>query len=276
MDKEKQFSISRAVYGPVKSWRFGSSLGIDLLFVDSICSFNCVYCQLGNIQNHTNERKVYVSTKEIIQDFKAVSKNKPFDIITYSGNGEPTLASNLKETIISLRALTPVPQSILTNGTTLLNPDVIDALCLLDKVSVKLDAGSEAIFSRINRPVDGCTLQSVMDGIDNLKKKFNGELEVQSMFCNATMADLDNYISLLNKIKPDKVQLNMPTRPYPREWHRENRGNHLQAYDYPVSTLKKISRDNAEKVLTEIREKTGLDVQSNSSFIEAIDTTGYQ
>ena len=265
MDKEKQFTISRAVYGPVKSWRFGSSLGIDLLFVDSICSFNCVYCQLGNIEKHTDKRKVYVATKKVIQDFKAVSQSNPFDIITYSGNGEPTLASNLKEVIISLKALTSVPQSILTNGTTLLNPEVIDALCLLDKVSVKVDAGSESVFGRINRPVKGCTLQRVVDGIDNLKQRFNGELEVQSMFSNATMADLDNYIALLNKIKPDKVQLNTPTRPYPSEWHRENRGNHLQEYDYPVSALKIISQKNAEKVLTAVREKTGLDVQSNFS-----------
>ena len=134
---------------------------------------------------------------------------------------------------------------------------------MLDKVSVKLDAGSEDFFRRINRPVTGCTLQSVMDGIDNLKKKFDGELEVQSMFCNATMADLDNYISLLNKIKPDKVQLNMPTRPYPSEWHRENRGNHLQAYDYPVSALKVISRENAERVLTEVHQRTAFNIQSN-------------
>jgi len=265
MDKEKQFTISRAVYGPVKSWRFGSSLGIDLLFVDSICSFNCVYCQLGNIEQHTDKRKVYVTTKKVIQDFKAVSKNKSFDIITYSGNGEPTLARNLKEVIISLKALTSVPQSILTNGTTLLNPEVIDALCLLDKVSVKVDAGSESVFGRINRPVKGCTLQRVVDGIDNLKQHFSGELEVQSMFSNATMADLDNYIALLNKIKPDKVQLNTPTRPYPSEWHRENRGNHLQEYDYPVSALKIISQKNAAKVLKAVCEKTGLDVQSNFS-----------
>ena len=262
-NKKQQFNISRTVYGPVKSWRFGLSLGVDLLFVDSICSFTCVYCQLGDIQSHTAERKEYVATKKVIQDFKAVSKNNPFDIITYSGNGEPTLASNLKETIISLRALSPVPQSILTNGTTLLNSDVIDALCLLDKVSVKLDAGSEAFFNRINRPVKGCTLQGVVDGIGNLKQRFSGELEVQSMCCNASMADLDNYIALLNKIKPDKVQLNMPTRPYPSEWHRENRGNHLQVFDYPVSALKIISQKNADKVLSAVREKTDLDVQSN-------------
>ena len=263
VNKEQQFNISRSVYGPVKSWRFGLSLGIDLLFVNSICSFNCVYCQLGNIQKHTVQRKEYIATAKVIEDFKEVSKNKPFDIITYSGNGEPTLATNLKEIIISLKALTPVPQSILTNGTTLLNPDVIEALCLLDKVSVKIDAGSDAMFNRINRPVTGCTLQNVMDGIDNLKGEFNGELEVQSMFCNATMADLDNYISLLNKIKPNKVQLNMPTRPYPSEWHRENRGNHLQVFDYPVSALKVISRENAERVLTEVRQRTAFNIQSN-------------
>lgn len=265
VDKEKQFNISRAVYGPVESWRFGLSLGIDLLFVDSICSFNCVYCQLGNIERHTAVRKEYVATAKIIEDFQAVSQDKPFDIITYSGNGEPTLGSNLKEVILALKKLTPARQSILTNGTSLLDPNVIDALCLLDKVSVKIDAGSEAIFNRINRPVKGVSLQSVVDGIDNLKRNFNGELEVQSMFCNATIGDLDNYIALLNKIQPDRVQLNTPSRPYPAEWHRENRGNHLQAFDHPVAALKMISQKNAAMILKRVRDNTGFYVQSNFS-----------
>ena len=263
MDKEELFQISRAVYGPVKSWRFGMSLGIDPLFIDSICSFNCFYCQLGNIDQHTNERKVYVSTEKVVDDFKAVTRDNPFDVITYSGNGEPTLATNLQEMILAIKALTDAHQSILTNATTLLIPEVIEALCLLDKVSVKIDAGSENIFQRMNRPVAGITLQLVLDGIENLKKHFSGELEVQTMFSSVNISDLDNYIELLNSIKPDLVQLNTPTRPYPSEWHRENRGNHLLQFDHKVSALKVISEEQAALIENRVKHETGLKVQSN-------------
>ncbi len=263
MDKEELFQVSRAVYGPVKSWRFGQSLGIDPLFVDSICSFNCFYCQLGNIDVHTAERKVYVSTEQIVEDFKAVTKDKPFDVITYSGNGEPTLATNLKEIILALKELTNAHQSILTNATTLLIPEVIEAVCLLDKVSVKIDAGSEDIFNRMNRPVEGITLQLVVDGIKNLQKHFTGELEVQTMFSSINVDDLDNYIQLINQIKPDLVQLNTPTRPYPAEWHRENRGNHLMEFDHKVSKLKIISEEQAKMIEQRVRDETGLEIISN-------------
>lgn len=263
MDKETLFNISRTVYGPVKSWRFGQSLGIDPLFVDSICSFNCFYCQLGNINVQTMDRKEYVSTAKIIEDFKFVTKDKPFDIITYSGNGEPTLAANLKEIILVLRTLTDAPQSILTNATTLLVPEVIEAVCLLDKISVKIDAGSEDIFNRMNRPVAGITLQLIIDGIKNLQKHFTGELEVQTMFSSINVGDLDNYIQLLNDIKPDLVQLNTPTRPYPAEWHRENRGNHVQEFDHKVSSLKIISKEQAKMIEQRIKDETGLEIISN-------------
>lgn len=263
IDKEQLFNISRAVYGPVTSWRFGQSLGIDPLFVDSICSFNCFYCQLGNINVHTAERKVYVPTAKVVEDFKVVTAGKPFHVITYSGNGEPTLATNLKEIILELRKLSSVNQTILTNGTTLLLPEVVDALCELDRISVKLDAGSEEIFQRMNRPVAGITLQTIVDGIQRLKKRFTGELEIQTMFSSVNLGDLDNYIPLLNAIEPDLVQLNTPTRPYPAEWHRENRGNHVQEFDYKTSKLKIISESEARMVEQRLRAETSLDIITN-------------
>jgi wyosine [tRNA(Phe)-imidazoG37] synthetase (radical SAM superfamily) len=261
--KETLFQISRAVYGPVKSWRFGQSLGIDPLFVDSICSFNCYYCQLGNIEQHTMARREYVATAKVVEDFRAVTDGKPFDVITYSGNGEPTLATNLGEIITALRALSQVEQVILTNGTTLLIPEVVDTLCQLDRVSVKLDAGSEELFQRINRPVAGVTLQSVVDGIHTLKARFPGELEIQTMFSAVNLDDLDSYIELINNLRPDLLQLNTPTRPYPAEWHRENRGNHLQQFDCKVSQLKIITAEEGRRVEERIRRETGIPVISN-------------
>ena len=111
------------VYGPVKSWRYGRSLGIDPIGKISTCSFNCVYCQLGEIEQKISDRSVYVSTTEILLNLQ---KFAPWDvdIITLSGSGEPTLALNLKEILQETKNLTNKPILVLTNGTTLTNPEV--------------------------------------------------------------------------------------------------------------------------------------------------------
>ena len=82
------------IYGPVDSWRFGRSLGVDLILVSSVCSFNCVYCQLGNIQEITAGRRLFVPTERVMEDLRA-SDWRGSDIVTFSGSGEPTLALNL-------------------------------------------------------------------------------------------------------------------------------------------------------------------------------------
>lgn len=87
-----------SVYGPVDSWRFGKSIGIDLLMDPSTCSFNCTYCQLGFIQRITRDRKIYVPTKKVIEDFEN-SNWQNCDVVTFSGSGEPTLALNIGEVI---------------------------------------------------------------------------------------------------------------------------------------------------------------------------------
>src|SRR5690606_34812133 len=163
----KPFPNTKTVYGPVKSWRFGQSLGIDPIFETSTCSFNCVYCQLGHIQDITTKHKVYVPTQKVLSDFSEVLAAKtPIDVITYSGSGEPTLASNLEEMIDGIRNLAPsLPQYVLTNATELHLPQVRAALKKLDKVIVKIDAADEELFSRVNRPAPGVTLKSVIDGI---------------------------------------------------------------------------------------------------------------
>lgn len=84
-----------SVYGPVSSWRYGRSLGVDPIGQVSICSFNCVYCQLGEIEKKTSDRAIYIPTEQIIQDLKTFAP-WDVDVITLSGSGEPTLALNLE------------------------------------------------------------------------------------------------------------------------------------------------------------------------------------
>ncbi len=260
MKADDIFPNTKTVYGPVPSWRFGSSLGIDPIFEISTCSFNCIYCQLGNIQKVTSEVKIYVPTQRVLDDFQeAMEKNPKIDVITYSGSGEPALAENLGEIILGIRKLAPdIPQYILTNSTLLNNPKVVKNLGLLDKVILKLDAGTEEIFQLINRPDDGVTFDGVIKGILNFKKQYKGSIEVQTMFMAMNSEEIESYAKILKIINPEIVQLNTPKRAYPLSWERENRGNHLGIHLHKTRSLKIISPSDAQKIESILADLTGL------------------
>ena len=100
MNNIRQFKY---IYGPVPSWRLGSSLGIDLLSQEKkICNFDCIYCQIGKTESYTAERKVYIPVKKVIDELKFVPLVN-IDYITLSGRGEPTLAKNLGEVIDAIK-----------------------------------------------------------------------------------------------------------------------------------------------------------------------------
>lgn len=249
-----------SVYGPVRSWRVGMSLGIDPLLVNSICSFNCTYCQLGFIQVRIHERHRFVPTEKLMEDLRHSDWQKA-DIITFSGNGEPTLAENLGEAIREVKRFTGKPVLVLTNGTLLDRSDVQEELSAADKVFVKLDAGKETTFHRINRPVQGITLQGIVDGLLEFSRKYRGHLGIQMMITHVNVHQVDEFSVLLNRIRPHEVQLNTPTRPYPVEWVVQTRGSH-DGVDYPARPLKMISRQQAEAFEKRLRELTGLPVVS--------------
>ncbi|OUR95241.1 hypothetical protein A9Q84_15475 [Halobacteriovorax marinus] len=253
----------KTVYGPVKSWRFGLSLGIDPIFRTSICSFNCVYCQLGQIQEITAKRDEFVKTESVIADYKEVLENHPkIDVVMYSGSGEPTLATNLGEMIDSIRAISPkTPQYILTNGTLLGDEFVAKDLLKLDKVTVKLDAVNEKYFQMINRPAEGVTFESTWQQMVEFRPTYHGEFEVQIMLMPMNKVDIQEFAKRLSELKPDLIQVNTPKRPYPLTWHRENRGNHEKIFDYKVSELKTMNKAEAQEIVDELRELTSLEFQ---------------
>jgi wyosine [tRNA(Phe)-imidazoG37] synthetase (radical SAM superfamily) len=254
----------KAVYGPVRSWRFGQSLGIDPIFEVSTCSFNCIYCQLGNIQHVTAERKVYVSTQKVIEDFKEVlASGAHFDVITFSGSGEPTLATNLGEIGHELKKLSPqTPLLVLTNSTNLRLPEVQADLQVMDRVIVKLDAPDNKTLQQMNRPSAGVSLEKIMEGILAFKKIYKGELDVQMMFMPLNIGQIENLAELLKQIQPDVVQLNTPLRPYPIGWNRDSRGNHNPNPNYQTRTLRVITKEEAKHIEDTLRAETGLNVLS--------------
>jgi wyosine [tRNA(Phe)-imidazoG37] synthetase (radical SAM superfamily) len=266
-DKEKEseiFSNESTVYGPVTSWRYGQSLGIDPIFKTSTCSFNCIYCQLGEIQDVTRALKTYVETKRVITDFKKLwDSGVKIDVATFSGSGEPTLAANLGEMAKGIKAIAKdMPLLVLTNATELHRPEVVANLAHVDRVILKIDACDEKTFKLINRPADGVTLASVLAGITELKKHFKGHIEVQSMFMPLNAKHLEDFAKILVAVNPELVQLNTPKRPYPTEWHRENRGNHKEIFDYETRRLKTVDQTQAKTIEEELVRLTGLSVHS--------------
>jgi wyosine [tRNA(Phe)-imidazoG37] synthetase (radical SAM superfamily) len=248
------------IYGPVRSWRVGMSLGVDLLFTSSFCSFRCIYCQLGKIEHPTLERRVYVPTERVMADL-AASDWRSADIVTLSGSGEPTLAANLAEVIDGIHALTGKPVMVLTNSTTLGDPAVRRDLLQADKVFCKLDAPNDRLLHVIDRPVEGVTVESIVEGILAFKAEYRGYLAIQMMFMPFNQQEVAEFAALLNRIQPDEVQLNTPTRPVPREWFRDARGNHDGA-PYPTVPIRHLDHTQAAAIEAELRRLTGLKIVS--------------
>ena len=251
-----------SIYGPVDSWRFGLSLGVDLILQTSVCSFNCVYCQLGSIQKITNKRQLFVKTEKIMSDLEKSDWQKS-DIITFSGSGEPTLATNLGETLKKIKNYTKIKTHVLTNGTLLEDKRVRSELCNADRVSVKLDAVDEKMFATVNRPFGGITLESILKGTKMFRNQFSGFFDTQIMFLPMNKKMTGKLCDLINEIRPDEVQLNTPKRAYPSSWFIESRGR----YDYEKSKtklhkLKVIEPKEAVDIENEIRKKTGIIVSS--------------
>lgn len=242
-----------SVYGPVHSWRYGRSLGIDPIGQVSTCSFDCVYCQLGAIERVQRDRAVFVPTDRILHDLQAFSPWN-VDVITLSGSGEPTLALNLGDMIAGIQSLTGQEVAVLTNGTLLGDASVRQALAAADKVSIKVDAVSPDQLRRVNRPVSGVVLDELLAAAQQFRAEFSGELAIQTMI----LAPWDErtrsqYLQWMRAIAPDEIQLNTPSRPKPLQHELDARGNHSRDdRPYPVRTFRQVSVDEIHKFASEI------------------------
>lgn len=208
------------LFGPVNSRRLGLSLGIDLLLA-KICSFNCVYCEVGPTTVLTCDRKEYTPTKEIIAEIDSFLAGRhhndaPIDVFTITASGEPTLHSGLEEIIEHLKKKTNQPVAVLTNGSLLHEPDVRSALDKADIVIPSLDTARPDSFQQINRPAPCARLEEIIDGLCLFTKEFKGQLWLEILIAKG-INDSPNDILALDKavtrIQPAKIQLNTVVRP---------------------------------------------------------------
>jgi wyosine [tRNA(Phe)-imidazoG37] synthetase (radical SAM superfamily) len=233
-----------SVYGPVTSWRFGRSLGIDPIGPLSTCSFNCVYCQLGEIQQQRCDRQVFIPTQTIQEDLQSFPIGE-VNTITLSGSGEPTLAQNLGDILTMVQQMTQKPVGVLTNGSLLNDRAVCAELAIADWVAVKVDATTAEAFRRINRPQSAINLSEIWAGLCRFRQLYAGHLAIQTMLLSAwSEPEQAAYIQQMQVLRPDEIQLNTPTRPCPLTHQLEARGNHPpNTCLYPTRQLKPVSAE---------------------------------
>ena len=241
------------VFGPLKSRRFGISLGINLLPANKkICSFNCIYCECGLTKPEPVVKALLFKPSRIRHSleerFKALLHENIYpDSLTFAGNGEPTLHPQfavIVDDVVKLRD-TWFPKArvtVLSNATMLHKKSVRGALLRIDSNVLKLDAGTQSTFNQINRPSKAIML----DAIVNRLCDFNGHVIIQTMFLrgvlndqpvdNTTEAEVSAWLGHLGRIRPKLVMI------YPIDRRT------------PVESLQKITAAELDAIATRVRQ----------------------
>ena len=210
------------VFGPVPSRRLGRSLGVNPIPFKT-CNYSCVYCQLGKAINFTNERKRFFPPEEMAEEIISVCLKKmgKIDFITFVGEGEPTLYDGLFIIAETVKKSCSLPLAIITNGALFYKKNVREDVSLFDVVLSKVDAPSESLFRKINRPHRDIHWPNVLSGLFKLREEFGGELWIETMLVKGLNDDervLKEIRKILDELNPDKRFVSIPTRPPAEKW----------------------------------------------------------
>jgi len=212
----------RHLYGPVPSRRLGRSLGVDLV-PHKICTYDCIYCQIGSTTQKTLKRKEYVPVGEILEEVKLFLKEETssVDHLSLSGSGEPTLYSEIGRIIEGIKAITSIPVAVITNGALLYEQEVRENLLKADVILPSMDAVSPDVFEKINRPYPGSSIERMIEGLVEFRKAFRGQIWLEILFCkgvNDKAEELKKMKEVIERIQPDLIHLNTVVRPPSEEW----------------------------------------------------------
>jgi wyosine [tRNA(Phe)-imidazoG37] synthetase (radical SAM superfamily) len=179
-----------------------------------------VYCQLGRTTEKTREKKEYIPVAEILAELKSwlqynQEEARNLEYITFSGAGEPSLNSGIGRLISEINKVTTIPVAVITNASLLDDPELRGALCEASLLVPSLDAANQAILARIDRPHHEIKVEHIIDGLVNLRKEYTGKIWLEIMLVKGVNDDIRHIRKLklvIDKINPDKVQLNSPVR----------------------------------------------------------------
>ena len=234
------------IFGPIRSRRLGLSLGVNLLPIESkLCSFDCIYCECGWNDEHPGKRRF--NSRDDVREMLAqtlermVADGTPPDVITFAGNGEPTLHPDFEaiidDTIAMRDKYCPSAKvSVLSNATQIHREDVRRALLRVDNNILKLDSAFDATVQLMNKPQGK---YAVRDTVERLKQ-FEGNLIVQTMFLrgeylgqtvdNTTEEEVSAWLDLIKEIAPKQVMVYSLDR------------------DTPCQTITKVEKDDLRAI----------------------------
>jgi wyosine [tRNA(Phe)-imidazoG37] synthetase (radical SAM superfamily) len=212
----------RYLYGPVPSRRLGRSLGIDLV-PHKICTYDCIYCQIGKTTQRTLIRDEYVPVGEVLEEVELFLRGEtsPIDHLSLSGSGEPTLHSKIGLIVEGLKKITSIPVAVITNGSLLFMEEVRKDLLRADVVLPSLDAVSSEVFRKVNRPGKGFSAKRIVEGLVQFRKLYQGRIWLEILFCrgvNDSPGELARIKEAVDRIRPDKIHLNTVVRPPSAKW----------------------------------------------------------
>ena len=238
------------IFGPIRSRRLGLSLGVNLLPVESkLCSFDCIYCECGWNDEHPGKRR-FNAREDVAQMLdetlaRMVAEGTPPDVITFAGNGEPTMHPDFENIINDTIALRDkhcpnAKVSVLSNATQIHREDVRRALLRVDNNILKLDSAFDATVQLVNKPQGNYTVARTVE----LLKSFGGDLIVQTMFLrgeylgkrvdNTTPEEVEAWLRLIEEIKPKQVMVYSLDR------------------DTPCKTLEKVEKDELREIAVRV------------------------
>jgi len=213
-------------FGPVPSRRLGRSLGINNI-PPKICTYSCIYCQLGRTIKMQVERRTFYEPEAILRDVqdkieKARKMGETIDYLTFVPDGEPTLDINLKREIKLLKPL-GIKIAVITNSSLVWREDVRESLMEADWVSLKVDSTREEVWRRVNRPHRTLQLDLILEGMLDFAEAYEGELATETMLIEG-VNDSDDHLrevaDFLAHLRPAHAYLSIPTRPPAEEWAR--------------------------------------------------------
>jgi wyosine [tRNA(Phe)-imidazoG37] synthetase (radical SAM superfamily) len=241
------------IYGPVNSRRLGRSLGVNLSpTAYKVCSFNCVYCHYGwtkdltsDLSGYLNDLPTPVAVEEALGRALA-DLDPPPEYITFSGNGEPTLHPDFEEIVDRViamrdRAGSRARVAILSNSTGLSDEGVLRGLARLDVRIMKLDAGTDEVLERINRPAVDITVEAIVEGLKSLNDVTLQSVFVEGGVTNTGEADVEAWLDQVESIAPRAMQI----------YSLENAP--------AMSTLTGVSPERLAEIARKVRDRTGIE-----------------
>lgn len=207
------------IFGPVNSRRLGRSLGLDII-PTKICSFDCIYCEVGAKRLITGMRKEYVPLAALLSEVDRYlalpGAAGHFDLLTITASGEPTLHSGIGRLIGELKRKTDKPVAVLTNGSLLYDPAVRRDLAAADLVIPSLDAARAESYRKVNRPHPDFPVEQLIAGLELFGREYQGRLWLEILLVkgiNDLPEDIAALKTAIERIKPQKIQLNTVIRP---------------------------------------------------------------